>query len=274
MGRWIQLRDANMTVGYTGGWCLKYVQDAFATDHPFPTATAAWNAYRGNHPNERPPLGITVPVFFWLGNEPAGHVAIRLDDGFVASSTLAGYHARPYFHPNLDNLIAMYAPYNGGCGYLGWSEYVGGVKVVGWEDYPNVEYRDPIAFDKAVEEDPTLPVGQTKLKQEGKNGEHFWLWQLRTIDGVEQSRSLIEEKVTPAQPEITLIGTYVEPEPEIPEEPEVPEEPEQPTDPEVPTEPTDPVIPVPPVKNEENVFKILGRFFQYLVQLILEKWRK
>lgn len=129
---WTQKQDANMTVGYVGGWCLKYVQDAFATDHPYPTAMAAWNANYGggNHPNEEPPLGITVPVYFALGSVSAGHVAIRLDDGWVASSTMPGEHSAPYYHRNLADLIAVYGKYNGGCTYLGWSEFVGTVRVV------------------------------------------------------------------------------------------------------------------------------------------------
>ncbi len=127
-----QLRDADMSVGYQGGWCLKYVQDAYKTDHPYPTAMAAWNANYGggNHPNEEPPLGITVAVYLSLGNVPAGHVAIRLSDGWAASSSLPGVHAKPFYYKTLAALIADYGKYNGGASYLGWSEYVGTVRVV------------------------------------------------------------------------------------------------------------------------------------------------
>ena len=128
---WSQIRDANWKVLYVGGWCLKYVQDAFGTDHPYPSAIDAWNANygNGNHPNEQPPSK-TVPVYFSLGNVPAGHVAISLDDHTVASSTQAGTHPSGYLHPNLQNLIDVYGKYNGGCTYLGWSEYVGTVHVL------------------------------------------------------------------------------------------------------------------------------------------------
>jgi len=128
---WNQLRDANWKVSYVGGWCLKYVQDAFGTDHPYPSAIDAWNANygNGNHPNEQPPSK-TVPVYFSLGNVPAGHVAISLDDHTVASSTQAGTHPSGFLHPNLQNLIDIYGKYNGGCTYLGWSEYVGTVHVL------------------------------------------------------------------------------------------------------------------------------------------------
>lgn len=129
---WKQLHDADMTVGYTGGWCLKYVQDAFGTDHPYPTAIDAWNANYGggNHPDELPPLGVTVPIYLSLGNVPAGHVAIRLDDGWVSSSTQPGTHSAPYYHKSIDDLVAVYGQYNGGATYLGWSEYVGTEQVV------------------------------------------------------------------------------------------------------------------------------------------------
>lgn len=126
---WKQLRDASMTVGYIGGWCLKYVQDAFGTDHPYPTAAAAWSAEPNKH-IDRPPAGVTVPVYLSLGNVPAGHVAISLSDGYIASSTQSGTHATPYYHKNLDDLIAVYGKYNGGAAYLGWGEHVGSVHVV------------------------------------------------------------------------------------------------------------------------------------------------
>jgi hypothetical protein len=125
-----------MSVGYTGGWCLKYVQDAFGTDHPFVSAIDAWNANYGNGNHvDMPPLGITVPVYFTLANVPAGHVAIRLSDGWVASSTQPGTHATPYYHKSLDDLIAIYSKYNGAVTYVGWSEYVGTIHVV--EDIEN-----------------------------------------------------------------------------------------------------------------------------------------
>jgi len=129
---WRQIIDADMNTSYVGGLCLKFVQDSFHTDHPYPSAIDAWNANYGggNHPNELPPSGKTVPVYFSLGNVEAGHAADALDDGLIASSTQLGYHSKPYFHPNLDDLIAVYAKYNGGCTYLGWSEYVGTIRVV------------------------------------------------------------------------------------------------------------------------------------------------
>lgn len=128
---WKQIKDASMSMGYVGGWCLKYVQDAFGTDHPYPTARAAWDANYGggNHAGE-PPLGITVPIYLTINGVPAGHVAIRLSDGYVASSTLSGSHSTPYYHKNIQDLINTYASVYGGMALLGWSEYVGSQRVV------------------------------------------------------------------------------------------------------------------------------------------------
>lgn len=134
---WNQLRDANWKVPYVGGWCLKYVQDAFGTDHPDPDAMNAWNDnYLGGNHVSLPPTGKTVPVYFSLGNVPQGHVAISLDDGKVASSTQSGSHPAGFIHPNLNDLVATYGRYNGGCVYLGWSEFVGTVRVVEYSN-PN-----------------------------------------------------------------------------------------------------------------------------------------
>ncbi len=138
---YIQLRDANWRIPYVGGWCEGYTEGSFGfatlptlqnqtTSGKYTSATAAWNAGQGNHPGELPPAGVTVPVFFALGSTDQGHVAISLDDGSVASSTQAGFHTQGYIHPNLQSLIDLYAQYNNGCTYLGWSEFVGGVRVV------------------------------------------------------------------------------------------------------------------------------------------------
>jgi len=127
---WTQLVGASWNIPYVGGWCLKYVQDAFETDHPYPSAMDAWNAGNGNHAGELPPAGVAVPVYFKLGSVPEGHVAISLSNGTVASSSLPGSNAEGFIYPNLQALIDDYGKYNGGCTYLGWSEDVGTERVV------------------------------------------------------------------------------------------------------------------------------------------------
>jgi hypothetical protein len=138
---------------------LKYVQDAFGTDHPDPDAMNAWNDNygSGNH-TSLPPAGKTVPVYFSLGNVPQGHVAISLDDGKIASSTRAGTFPQGYIHPNLNDLIAVYGKYNGGCTYLGWSEYVGTVHVVEWSN-PNATAEQVQQAYRDILERPADPGG-------------------------------------------------------------------------------------------------------------------
>ena len=140
MSGWIQDKDANWQVPYTGGWCLMYVCQAFGVynqGNGQPDAISAWNAAIHKH-YDLPPANITVPVYFSLGNVPEGHIAIRLDDLEVASSTQSGWHSQGYIHPNIDNLISIYGQYNGGCTYLGWSEDLNGITLVHYvEDVPN-----------------------------------------------------------------------------------------------------------------------------------------
>lgn len=126
---WNQDRNASWKVPYTGGWCLNYVERAFGTPLAYPTAISAWQNANNKH-TDLPPSGKTVPVYFTLGSEPAGHIAISLDDGKVASSTQSGSHSKGYIHPNLQDMINVYAKYNNGCTYLGWSEDLAGVTIV------------------------------------------------------------------------------------------------------------------------------------------------
>jgi hypothetical protein len=269
MGKWIQLHDADMTVGYTGGWCLSYVQNAFGTDHPFPSAIDSWNGNvgNGNHAGEIPALGMTVPVYFSLGDVPAGHVAIRLDDGFVASSTQAGVHPRPYLHPNLDDLIALYGKYNNGCNFLGWSEYVGNVKVVGWSDSHQETVPTVIAFSTITLDDETLALGQTGVRQIGTTGEHTQVYLVHTVDGVEQSRDLLSDNVVSPVAQVNTIGTFVPP--IIP--PVVVPDPIVVIDPIVPIVP---VVPAKPISNENDIIKIIARIVLMFIAIIKSKLNK
>ena len=127
---WSQLAAPNLGITYTGGWCLKAVEDAFNTEHLYPSAMDSWNAGNGNHPGEQPPAGVAVPVYFTLGSTPAGHIAISLPDGRVASSTQEGTHQGLYIHPTLQDLINIYTQYDQGCTYLGWSERLANTQIV------------------------------------------------------------------------------------------------------------------------------------------------
>lgn len=155
-----QLITPNYNIPYVGGLCEGFVEGTVGqASAPYlvngqwttkgvwrnavgpvnPGETAAWqqNYGNGNHPGETPPQGVHVPVFFSLGSTPAGHVALQLADGRVASSTQSDWHPTAYIHPNIDDLIRVYAKANGGCTYLGWSEYIGKSKIVEGVIMPN-----------------------------------------------------------------------------------------------------------------------------------------
>lgn len=161
---------------YVGGWCQGFVEGSFGqatapkqdaqgnwyTVGPFPSAKAAWDANYGDgrHPGEQPPKGVAVPVYFTLGSTPAGHVAISMPDGTVLSSTQGGWHSAGTVHPNLQDLINVYAKYNNGCTYLGWSEYAGKAQVVKGSDMDQ-----KITFEEAEELSQTVllrPVPVTR----------------------------------------------------------------------------------------------------------------
>jgi len=139
--QYTQLILPNYNIPYTGTQCERFVEQTTGQSgvwstavHPMPPKypTGAWDqGYGGgNHPDELPPAGMRVPVYFELGSTPAGHVAIQLEDGRVASSTQAGTHPTAYIHPSLQDLINVYAKANGSCVYLGWSEWIGKKQVV------------------------------------------------------------------------------------------------------------------------------------------------
>jgi len=137
-------------IPYVGGLCEGFVEGTVGqatlptpsnptTFGVYPSATAAWKANNGNHPNEPLPRGLRGAVYFKLGNNPNDHVAIQLEDGRVASSTQAGYHSTAYIHPNIEDLMRIYAKANGSCTYLGWSEWIGKVKVIEENTMENVD---------------------------------------------------------------------------------------------------------------------------------------
>lgn len=66
----------------------------------------------------------------------------------------------------------------------------------------------PIPFERRVRRDATLPQGESRVQQLGRNGVERQTFLVRFEDGVEVSRHLsITEVLTPAQPEILILGT-------------------------------------------------------------------
>jgi hypothetical protein len=123
-----QDRKPNTGITYTGGWCLSAVQTAYGTDHKYPTAAAWWSAEPHKH-NGTPPKGIEVPIFLTIAGVPAGHVAIWLGDGRVASASQPGTHSGLYIHESIAALIQYYSSVYK-LTYVGWGETVGSVRVV------------------------------------------------------------------------------------------------------------------------------------------------
>jgi hypothetical protein len=198
MGKWVQNRDANWKIPYTGGWCLKYVREAFGIGPKYPTATSAWQNAQGKH-YDLPPTGITVPVYFALGSEPAGHIAIRLDDMKVASSTQSGTHPQGFIHPSIQNMIDMYAKYNKGCTYLGWSEELHGTTIVSYVPEittQNIVTTEDIPFKTIETPDNTIAVGQTHVANEGTIGVRTIVTTVTYSDGKEVSRAVTSDSIT------------------------------------------------------------------------------
>lgn len=267
MGQWKQKFDANWRIPYIGGWCEGYVEGAWGqatlprqdkngnwyTSGVHASATAAWLANRGNHPGELPPKGKTVPVFFSLGSTSLGHVAIHMDDGMVASSTQGGVNNPGYLHPNLEHMRSMFAQYNRGCTYLGWSEWVGNIKVLVWEETKDVVTKVTIPYTTERREDNSLDKGKEVVHQGGKNGENTKVHTITYEDGKQVSSKLKSNVTIDPITEIIRVGTY-----EAPPEP-APIEPQP--DP-VPVEPVDPELPPTNTKNW------LQLFVDWLVMLI------
>lgn len=175
----------------------------------YTSATDAWNKAKFKH-YDYPPAGITVPVYFSLGSTPLGHVAIRLDDLMVASTTQGGFHTQGYIHKNIQDLITMYAKYNNGCTYLGWSEDVGGEQMVKY--YPDITTKEitevsPIPFKSIQREDSTLAKGKID-KIDGKDGNITRVYTLTYSDGIETNKVLKSETRVEPITEEYITGTY------------------------------------------------------------------
>jgi hypothetical protein len=107
-------------------------------------------------------------------------------------------------------------------------------QIVNYKDPPRIERKEEvrtvtIPFTSKMVEADDLPLGETKVIQNGSDGEKRVTWEVTYIGGKETSRKVKSEKTIrqPAE-QITAHGTYVAPEP--PTEPEVPETPQPPAD--------------------------------------------
>jgi len=121
-----QIVSPNPNIPCQPGWCLQYVRQTFGAPVVEPTATAGWENAEFKHADMAFPDNCAVPVWFSLATEPAGHVALRMADGSVYSTS--DDSTVPHHHPSLDDLIAYY--WRNPLTYLGWSEDISKVRVV------------------------------------------------------------------------------------------------------------------------------------------------
>ncbi len=237
-----QKKKPNLAVPARRGWCLAYVDDSINAKSRQPSAQASWNLEKRNT-NSRTsalPTRIWVPIYFSFGTgiyKDYGHVAwaYRRTDGsvdIVDSEVRAGARKNYNSIQEVINWFSAYKPK-----YLGWTVWQGGVQVVEEiKPKPVVTTKDetvtqPVPFVSRTVEDATLPVGEQKLTQKGVVGTRTIVYTVTYTDGKETLRRVKSDTIT-KQPvdEITLVGTYVEPE-KPPVTPELPPVETDPTNP-------------------------------------------
>lgn len=70
----------------------------------------------------------------------------------------------------------------------------------------------PIEFERVQQPDPSLPIGETRILQQGKNGIMTVTYRQRIENGVKGERQVVSEVPTiEPEPEITGYGTYANP---------------------------------------------------------------
>jgi hypothetical protein len=124
-----QYKIPNPNIPCTAGWCLQYVRQAFGLPAKYPTADAAWEGSRFKHRDQAFPAGVWVPLWFDVRGVPAGHVVLRAPDGRIYSTTALG-RTTATIHPNMADLMRVYAGAGLPLTYLGWTEDVAGFTVV------------------------------------------------------------------------------------------------------------------------------------------------
>lgn len=73
----------------------------------------------------------------------------------------------------------------------------------------SAESTEPVAFTSSTVKDPEVEKGKTKVTTQGVDGVKTSIFQVVTVDGVEESRTLVSETSTPAVNQVTTVGTKV-----------------------------------------------------------------
>jgi len=123
-----QIITPNPHIPCKPGWCLMYVRQAFGLAGVYPSATAGWAASNTKHRDMNFPSGVWLPLWFFMADEPLGHVVLRAPDGSIYSTT--DLSNTPRHHPNLADLMRIYAGAGLPLTYLGWTEDIENVAVV------------------------------------------------------------------------------------------------------------------------------------------------
>lgn len=121
-----QLITPNPEISCRPGWCLEYVRETFNLPAKYPSATASWEASEYKHTDKEFPDNVSVPVWYSLGDEPDGHVALRQPDGTVWSASHPT-DTTPVHHESMQDIETYYG---GRLGYLGWTEDLSGELVI------------------------------------------------------------------------------------------------------------------------------------------------
>jgi hypothetical protein len=147
----VQTITPNPNIACRPGWCLEYVRKAFGLGIVHPTADAAWEASRTKHRDQAFPAA-WVALWFDVKGVPAGHVVLRAPDGRIYSTTHPT-RLTPTVHPNLADLMRVYASAGLPLVYLGWTEDVQGTPVVRYVP-------DPVPVGKLLK--VTVPVARVR----------------------------------------------------------------------------------------------------------------
>lgn len=149
-----QLITPNPNIPCKPGWCLQYVRQTFGLAGVHPSATAGWAASLTKHRDQNFPEGVWVPLWFFMEDEPLGHVVLRAPDGSIYSTT--DLSTTPRRHPSLSDLMRIYAGAGLPLTYLGWTEDIEGVAVV--DGSASLAYAGDITPETVQEDD--MPITQ------------------------------------------------------------------------------------------------------------------
>ncbi len=157
-----QLQTPNINIKVKGGWCLKFVSDAFDVANKFGTKFFTSNARsewvnckkRGTAVETEAPKGVYAPIHLSISPSNNDHIAILRPDGSVASTTKAGTYQPPVIHSSIEEMIGVYASVGKTMKYLGFSTDISGLKVL--EEVPEAQ---PVPVK------PLIPAGATVYGQ-------------------------------------------------------------------------------------------------------------